>query len=437
MPPKKKLKVAPKFSNIHCLEYGLKVTARDAETSRVISVACQFCVFLGREECGPPRQRKRTTSVKYFNSFRVQYYKQHLEKQHPNEWTQYQMLSKSEKETFFENRQVLRNTLHAHMDVSTEQYVFLINRPIVDVVVGNLLFDPDDDDVEISREKALDLFQIQDDDADDEDARDAYTVTIKTPQRFRVVVKFVSCGTSFRMTSRLLSELREETGLGFLTGVSGTKVSQFIRVVVAANVQRLFEILGGIWAFSIALDAGHTAGTSYFDVRIRFCHNVTIYNLHFLALPVCGSKTAENLFYIVSTALDAVIPGWRQKLFSISTDGENTMTGRLNGLATLFQRAVDGQSLRRVWCGLHQLDLIVQKAYAALHTEKFLDHLTALIGYLRRQQNLCNEIGQCPKLALTRWAHMHRSLGFLVSNRIRIMHYLQEKNAVCTPPLTW
>ena len=89
--------------------------------------------------------------TKYFCSFRVQYYKQHLCNQHQEEWTQYQSLSNEEK-NFFDNRQVVAKTLHAHIDIGQDRYIFQINREIVDVIIGELLFDPDDDDVEVSRE---------------------------------------------------------------------------------------------------------------------------------------------------------------------------------------------------------------------------------------------------------------------------------------------
>ena len=386
----------------------------------------------------PGAKRQRTVAIKYFRSFRVQYYKQHLTVQHAEEWASYQALSTEEKEKYFDNQQVIANTLQAHMDIGKDVYVFLINRQIVDVVVGDLLFDPDDDDVELPRERALSFFKLQEDAADDDEAHDAYTVTIKSSRQFRLVIKFVTCGTSFHLTSRLLTQIKEEAGLGYLTGVNDVKVSQYVRVVVAANLQRISEILDKIWAFSIAVDAGHTSGTSYFDVRIRFCRDITVHNLHFLALPIRDRKTTQNLFDLASQALDAVIPRWRQKLIGISTDGENTMTGRLNGLATLFQRAVDGDDLFRIWCALHQLDLVVQAAYQKLHDETFVGILTGLIGYLRRQQNLIVEMGStCPKLMLTRWAHMHRVLAWLVEHRVRVMLYLEEKKPACTPPSTW
>jgi hypothetical protein len=369
----------------------------------------------------------------------VQHFKQHLTSQHADAWREYQTLKNEEKKTYFDDKGVpVANTLAKHMD-GENPYVFSINRRIVDVVVGDLLFDPNDDEVEMTRERALALFKLADDTEDDEDAIDAYSVTVKSARLFRMTIKFVACGSSFRMASRLLQEVRDETGLGYLSGISEGKVSQFIRVLVAANLQKLSEISKKLWAFSIALDAGHSAGTSYFDIRIRFCSGgVSIHNFHFMALPVRDRKTSVNLFDIASTALDAVLPNWRKQLIAISTDGERSMTGRLNGLATLFQRAVEGGDMLRIWCGLDQLDLVVQAAYRKVYNDGFIELLTDLIGYLRRQQNLVTKMGTtCPKLMLTRWAHMHRSLQWFVENRVDVKMYLSEKKPVCDPPRPW
>ena len=414
------------------------MTSRDPTTSKVACVRCQFCSVLGREDAKPGAKRKRTTRTKYFETFRVQQYKQHHSRQHSEAWQEYQALSQEEKKTYFVHDHVkVANTLAMHMD-GESPYAFLINRDIVEVVVGDLLFDPDDDEEELTRERALALFKLQDAEGDAED-KYAYSVIVKSSRLFRMAIKFIACGSTFRMTARLLHEVRTETGLGYLSGISEGKVSQFIRVAVAANLQKLCEILQDVWAFSIALDAGHSAGTSYFDIRFRFCTDgFTIQNLHFLALPIRDRKTSQNLFDMASTALDAVVPKWRAKLIAISTDGEPAMTGRLNGLATLFQRAVDGDDMIRIWCGLHQLDLIVQAAYRKLYNNDFIELLTGLIGYLRRQQNLITQMGTtCQKLMLTRWAHMHRALQWFVENRVDVMQYLAAKKPGCSPPRPW
>ena len=51
---------------------------------------------------------------------------------------------------------------------------------------------------------------------------------------------------------------------------------------------------------------------------------------------------------------------WRSKLVAVSTDGERTMTGRVSGVQTRFEEAAE-YPIMRVWCGLHQVDLVVQR----------------------------------------------------------------------------
>lgn len=127
-----------------------------------------------------------------------------------------------------------------------------------------------------------------------------------------------------------------------------------------------------------------------------------IENLHLLAIPLFENKAATTLFSLCVRLLDVVDAHWRTRLISIGSDGENTMTGRLSGVQTLFEQAV-AYPIVRVWCGLHQLDLVAQKEYSALCDDKFVTVLTGLVSWLRWQQNLQTEMGStCPKFVSTR-----------------------------------
>ena len=77
------------------------------------------------------------------------------------------------------------------------------------------------------------------------------------------------------------------------------------------------------------------------------------------------------------------------------------MTGRLQGLVSRIASECS-PDLIRVWCGLHQLDLVVQSVYKASLDEQFYSTLTQLIGYLRHQQNLITKMRlTCPKVTST------------------------------------
>lgn len=64
------------------------------------------------------------------------------------------------------------------------------------------------------------------------------------------------------------------------------------------------------------------------------------------------------------------------------------MTGRVRNVVILLEQEVSERTLIRVWCGLHQLDLAMQRVVKAALDESFYDVMTAAIGHLRRQNRL-------------------------------------------------
>ncbi len=86
------------------------------------------------------------------------------------------------------------------------------------------------------------------------------------------------------------------------------------------------------------------------------------------------------MFNVVSKFLEALYAPLHD-LVSSSTDGTCSMTGRIQGLATPIEVCTTG-NLIRIWCGLHQLDLIMQKVLRKALSEDFYSVLTTLIGHL-------------------------------------------------------
>ncbi|KAH6567445.1 hypothetical protein BASA50_003292 [Batrachochytrium salamandrivorans] len=437
MPPKAKKQL---FIAKHQQQFGLVIKARDAATATVTSVACRFCItFEKEEEVG--RKRKATSNVKYFESFRTDNYLSHLQGQHSLKWEEYQRIHTSdEREAFFTNREIpFIATLDAHFE-SERPLQFLINKDIVDIIIGDLLFHPDD--VEgISHTRALTLFKLAVDEEDNRDPEqqsvDNYVVTVKMTQRFNLCVRYIACGATFRMASRLMQVTVEESGLAYLRGCSDTIASDYARIVCAASLQKISEALEAVWAFSIALDCSTHQSTSYLDVRCRFCLHEIIYNFHLMAIPLFERHTGENMFATLVKFMNALIPSWRNRLVGVSTDGDRSMTGRIRGLSTRIESEAS-PGIIRIWCGLHQMDLVMQRIFESALNEGYLTVLTTLIGYLRRQQNLIADMrATCPKVATTRWLSMGTVAKWLTSNRVRIQRYLQDKNASCAPSPVW
>jgi len=74
----------------------------------------------------------------------------------------------------------------------------------------------------------------------------------------------------------------------------------------------------------------------------------------------------------------------------------------MRGTCSRLQEESNGY-LYRVWCGAHQLDLVVKAAFQQLCFETFISQLTGVTNHLRRQTNLQIEMQTtCPTYATTR-----------------------------------
>jgi hypothetical protein len=120
------------------------------------------------------------------------------------------------------------------------------------------------------------------------------------------------------------------------------------------------------------------------DQRIHICFYGFLLNLHLVLVPFFERHTATNYVKLITTILDCMHSSWGDKVISISSGGENTMTGRNGGVVTLLERECTNPILR-IWCVPHQLDL------------------NSFPAHLRAQQTLMTDMrSKCPKNT-TRW----------------------------------
>jgi hypothetical protein len=222
------------FIERHCDQYGLRITTRN-DKGEVESVVCRFCLAFKREECddddddddnASARKRKRTSNIKYFSSFRADNYKKHLTLQHPTKWSEYQALNHDATSIsdFFATDIPFVNTLDAHFDIE-KSISHVIDAKIVNTIIGDMLFDAEDEDDLLSKKQALAMFKRNVD-------SDSYKVEIKNARRFRLICGFIACGSTIRLCSRLLQTTKEETNLAYLGGASEMKIRQHVRTVV-------------------------------------------------------------------------------------------------------------------------------------------------------------------------------------------------------------
>jgi hypothetical protein len=151
-----------------------------------------------------------------------------------------------------------------------------------------------------------------------------------------------------------------------------------------------------------------------------------LYNLHLILVPFFERHTAQNYVKLIKILLNTVSPSWREKVISISSDGENTMIGRHVGVITLLENECSNLVLR-IWCVSHQLDIIVKNATHGVLDEAFYKVAHAFFVHLRAQQILITEMGsKCPK-DMMRWVAFGSILRSLLEHRRRLMIHVADK----------
>ncbi|RHY65416.1 hypothetical protein DYB30_006099 [Aphanomyces astaci] len=254
-------------------------------------VRCNFCTFEGRDKVeiteGGTRKRKSRVDVKYFTKpFTPLNFRSHLNGQHNESWEAYQQMSTSAKKEYFNDKISSSNTLHVHMDLTSDSIEYTIKVPIVDTIIGGLFFNA-----------------IQEEDCDDagEDVASAASKKINkmAKQKNNAMLLFKQGE-------------RASNGVASYTVVIKNRMRYQLAIdhVVAVALRRIGDMLNNdkpVWAFSLAGDGSTHRGQPFFDLRLHW-HGRRL-NLHQVALPMFDRHPAENMFNMIVKLLDALSGG--------------------------------------------------------------------------------------------------------------------------------
>jgi len=87
--------------------------------------------------------------------------------------------------------------------------------------------------------------------------------------------------------------------------------------------------------------------------------------------------------------LTVLCPDWTIRLLGLTSDGARNMTGRVTGVVTRLDAAMHSDcSLIQIWCGAHQLDLIMEDIMNNVIKERFFSVMTGFITHLNQSANL-------------------------------------------------
>ncbi|KAH9558973.1 hypothetical protein CY35_06G035100 [Sphagnum magellanicum] len=413
MPPQLRKKgAAPSrntpFNKAHLVTFGLEITqslmSSTGNSSVVTSVRCLFCKRIGRETVDVDdnsRKRLRTTNVKIFEGppFRKENFANHLKSQHADDFEKYSSLSTERKKKFFNVNKRTQDSIKRYLNASQTALCFPVSKDIVEVIIGDMFFKPklgenNEWTESITKANALKLFN----------------------------------------TSAVIGHHKDAFGNAQLGGLNDHEVGKMVRVNVGSNLQVLSDVLNDdeVWAFSLAGDGSTHHDTSFFDVRIRTCIRGVLFNVHLVCVRFFERHTATNIFNMVCKLLDHIYSRWRHKLVSVSTDGENTMTGWLGGFVTLMaQQAV--YEVLRIWCPLHQIDLVIKDATCKISDDTFSKITHTFTVHLRKQKNLQLQMGsKCPK-DTSRWAHFQAQLEWLLQRRVQLIEWVEKQQPDSAP----
>ena len=241
--------------------------------------------------------------------------------------------------------------MHHHFDMDKDTYEFFICTEIIEGIIGDLflrddeqLKDIDDDDGEQNpadatgkklikkqnkKKNAMKLFCK-------EDNAPVYTVTVYDVLQFTLAMDYVGIGMSFRQTAEAIQKAKDCTKTAKFASLNDRIVGQYTRVLVVVALQQIVGILNdeSVWAMSLAGGGSTHCGQSFFDLRVCVCYRGKLVNLHTIVMPMVKRHSAVNIFNQIANFMDALYIKWHAKLIAVSTDGENTMTGRHVGVVT-------------------------------------------------------------------------------------------------------
>jgi hypothetical protein len=126
---------------------------------------------------------------------------------------------------------------------------------------------------------------------------------------------------------------------------------------------------------------------------------------------------------------DTFFVSWRENLFSVSSDGENTMTGRHSGVQTLLAQQTTN-SILRIVCVPHQCDLVIKKVTKEMDDENVYKTAHTFSVHLGAQANLVTDMkSKCPK-DTTRWLAFGKLLDWMLDQRVCLLEHIESKRPV-------
>ena len=149
--------------------------------------------------------------------------------------------------------------------------------------------------------------------------------------------------------------------------------------------------------------------------------------------------TGEVMFDMLVRFLSTLCPNWQVSMLGVASDRARNMTGRAAGVVTRLQNYMhDNCPLFRIWCGAHQLDLVMEHIMTDVVGNPFFTSvMLKFISHLSHQQKLIGDMGTtCPRV-VNCWLSTIKVTNWFKTYRIDLLRYIESANPVSAPPRLW
>eukprot|EP00957_Ditylum_brightwellii_P096370 7339341-Ditylum_brightwellii.AAC.1 len=194
MPPKR-CHTTP-FQKTHDLKFGVQPSERTSGSDcLVISAECLFCAHFGCKQ-KPGYKHARTVNIKYYTSpFRTDNYTQHLKAQHPERW----------------------------------EVIHIINAPIVNTIIGEMLWDPGEIDGQTHAMLMMSLKETNDESKDlgEGQGDGCHHIIIRNCLQYDLAVRYLAASCTFCQCVQILQDTKETTGVASIGSANDLTVAKY------------------------------------------------------------------------------------------------------------------------------------------------------------------------------------------------------------------
>jgi hypothetical protein len=140
--------------------------------------------------------------------------------------------------------------------------------------------------------------------------------------------------------------------------------------------------------------------------------------MHGCALPMFDRHIGDIMSTMASKFLTMLCPDWTIRLLGLTSYEAYNMTGWVAGVVIRLDVAMHSDcSLIRIWCGVHQLDLVMEDIMNNVIKERFFSVMIGFITHLTRRQNLIAKMQTtCPRV-VNRWLSMEKVIRWFKIHR--------------------